>query len=779
MKRLSYGRLLKALLDRRKAVLIVAAALTVLICLGLPYPRIHIELDTMLPEESEITQVIRASQMLFGPTDYIVIGISHEVGAALDAAGAQQLARVQDQLISLPGVRSSDVISLLSTRARVVTAEGGDVQIAHILRDASDWPGATERVRRSSLYRSLLSADGRSTLILFRISEPPEGKRAYLKSLRKQMDAITAPGFRIVIGGQPSVFAELERYSQNIFLVLPFTLLLIGLIHFEAFRSMQGMVFPLVTAVASAGVATAVMTQFGVRLDGFNTTAPIVIVALTAGHAVQMLKRFNEELVAVAAEMPGADWPAINRAAIERAFVAVAPVMVAASLVAAASFASLAIFKTPVIRSFGLYAALGIMAGLAIELLFIPALRLASPARQLPVAEQRHSMWDRIVERLASSSRSSRNRRWTVAISAAALGICGVLAANVKIDNSVEEYFASFTDIRKTERELNQRYAGSSVLYLLFRAKGENALATADVANLLRRIEARLLERPEIGTAVSFADAPAEVACGFEQTYCKPGALDWTTEALRQFLALYESGAGADALDDFVTPTREAALIRVLSKTDSSIFIDRLFKELHAEFDAQLPAGVSMILGGTGATTLALNQKFIEAKLANIAQILGIAALVATVLFRSLLMGLLIAVPLFAATVFAFAVMTVAGIPLNVATVFIAAISVGIGADYAIYFGVRLRDFLRSGDGDVATALAATYRTAGKAALFVASAVAGGYLGLVASIGYNVHLWLGVMVSTAMLASVVASLTLFPALLLMLKPRAVFGQLRS
>eukprot|EP01034_Spumella_vulgaris_P027557 gene27557-34294_t len=49
--------------------------------------RIYIELDTMLPEESEITQTIRASQALFGPTDYIVIGVTNETGLALDARG--------------------------------------------------------------------------------------------------------------------------------------------------------------------------------------------------------------------------------------------------------------------------------------------------------------------------------------------------------------------------------------------------------------------------------------------------------------------------------------------------------------------------------------------------------------------------------------------------------------------------------------------------------------------------------------------------------------------
>jgi len=110
--------------------------------------------------------------------------------------------------------------------------------------------------------------------------------------------------------------------------------------------------------------------------------------------------------------------------------------------------------------------------------------------------------------------------------------------------------------------------------------------------------------------------------------------------------------------------------------------------------------------------------------------------------------------------------------------VFIAAISVGIGADYAIYFGMRLREFLRVPGIGIDAALAQTYATAGKAALFVASAVAGGYLGLVASIGYNVHLWLGVMVAVAMLASVTAALTLFPALLMSLRPTAIFGDSR-
>lgn len=775
-----YARLLEQLLTHHRTVLVAGALLLALAVAGLPALRIYVELDSMLPEDSEITRTIRVARTAFGPTDYVVIGLTHERGSALDADGAALLVRVHEQLAALPGVKKADVVSLASDRVRHVASINGDARIERVLRDAGDWPGALDRARASPISASLLSRDGRSSLLLLRIVEPPEGKRRFIETLRERLEAMMPAGFRVVVGGQPSVFAALERYSQNVFLVLPFTLLLIGLIHFEAFRSLQGLIFPLVTAGASAGVATTVMNLFGLRIDGFNSAAPIVIVALTAGHAVQMLKRFNEALLAaITAAQPQTsdDWLALNRVAIERSFVAIAPVMVAASLVAAASFASLMVFRMPVIRSFGLYAAVGILAGLVIELIFIPALRLAFPARQRPICETRAGMWDRIVAACARCADPARRRR-TVLLGSLLLAACGWLGANVRVDNSVEEYFAYFTGIRKTERELNERYAGSSVFYVLLQGREPDALTSAPAANLMRTIADDLRQQPMIGAVSSYADAAGEVACAFEPDYCKAGPLAWSTAALRQFLALYEAGAGAEALDDYLNPTRDTAVIRVLASTDSSRYVDRLFRDLHARYDAQLPPGISLLLGGTGATTLALNQRFIEMKLANIVQMLGIAAVVASLLFRSIQVGLLVLVPLVASTTFAFAVMTLTGIPLNVATVFIAAVSVGIGADYAIYFGMRLREFLCEPGISIDTAVAQTYATAGKAALFVASAVAGGYLGLVASIGYNVHLWLGVMVAVAMLASVIAALTLFPALLLSLRPKAIFGLAR-
>jgi predicted RND superfamily exporter protein len=94
--------------------------------------------------------------------------------------------------------------------------------------------------------------------------------------------------------------------------------------------------------------------------------------------------------------------------------------------------------------------------------------------------------------------------------------------------------------------------------------------------------------------------------------------------------------------------------------------------------------------------------------------------------------------------------------------------SVGIGADYAIYIISRYREELRK---DAAFALENTLNSAGKACMYVATAVAFGYGVLALSFGFKVHQWLALLIATAMFVSVLAALSLVPALLERYRPK--------
>jgi outer membrane lipoprotein-sorting protein len=134
-------------------------------------------------------------------------------------------------------------------------------------------------------------------------------------------------------------------------------------------------------------------------------------------------------------------------------------------------------------------------------------------------------------------------------------------------------------------------------------------------------------------------------------------------------------------------------------------------------------------------------------------------------------------IPLVMAVAANFGIMGLTGIPLQVATATVSAMAVGIGADYAIYLLYRLREEAQL-TASPALALRRTFASAGKAILFVASAVAGGYAVLMFSWGFLVHFWLGFLICVAMIVSAGAALTVLTSSIMYLKPGFVFGLAR-
>src|SRR4029079_14600869 len=183
----------------------------------------------------------------------------------------------------------------------------------------------------------------------------------------------------IHVGGLPVFVAEGERYSQRMAFLFPLAVLITGLIHYEAFRTVQGLVLPLVTALLAVVWGLGVMRLAGVPMDVFNGTTPILILAVAAGHAVQILKRYYEEYHRL--RETGAFAPReANRAAVVESIARIGPVMLTAGSVAALGFLSLIVFEITTIRTFGVFTGLGILSALVLEMTFIPALRSLLPA---------------------------------------------------------------------------------------------------------------------------------------------------------------------------------------------------------------------------------------------------------------------------------------------------------------------------------------------------------------------------------------------------------------
>ena len=150
-----------------------------------------------------------------------------------------------------------------------------------------------------------------------------------------------------------------------------------------------------------------------------------------------------------------------------------------------------------------------------------------------------------------------------------------------------------------------------------------------------------------------------------------------------------------------------------------------------------------------------------------VAVFLGIMAMFA-LLFRSIPVSLIAITPNFLAAGIVLGSLGLFGIPLDLMTITIAAISVGMGVDNSIHYIHRFRSELAV-DGDYQAAMYRAHSTIGRALIYTAITIIAGF-SLLALSNFMPSIYFGLFTSLAMAAALAGSLTLLPAMLALFKP---------
>lgn len=745
--------------------------------------RVAIDPATIAPQGHPYIQQSRLIDKMFGSKYLILIGITPVKGDIFQPAVLDRVSRITRKLEASDGVVRSTLVSLAARQAKGIkgTADGFEAKplLSGGAVDAAAIAQLKAALAANPVYLdTAVSADRRTAAILVEMKERPDGFRNMVQPVKDIVDAEAGPDVRIHLGGSPVYLDKTEQYAARINFLFPIALLVIGLLHFEAFRTRQGLILPLVTALMAVVWGAGFMGMLRQSFDIFNSPTPILILAVAAGHAVQLLKRYYEEYEAL--RRTGALNPVeANRQAVINSLVGTGPVMIIAGGVAALGFFSLLAFKIAAIRTFGFFTGVGIVSAVLLEMTFIPAVRslLAPPSDTERLTEKRNRIWDRIPEWIATQVIVPANRRRLMLVSGVLTVFFLVGTQGIVIDNAGKNYFSSKLDIQEDDAFLNRQLGGTNSLYIMVDGGAPDSIKQPAVLAAIESTQ-HVAERDAIvGKTVSIVDYIKRMNLAVHGDAPAFGVLPGDTGTVAQYLLLYSMSGEPGDFDSYVDSDYRRAKITILLKTGSNAEVKRLLDGLTAHMTRVFGTSVKISLGGDIVQTIALTDTMVKGKILNIIQIALAIFVISALAFRSLLAGFIVLLPLAMAVLAVFGVMGALGIPLNIPNSLISAMAVGIGADYAIYFLYRLREQIRSGQNRY-VAMRNTFATAGKAALFVATAVAGGYGVLALSLGYNIHLWLSLFIVLAMLVSVMASLTLVPAMVLYLQPRFIFNDAR-
>jgi predicted RND superfamily exporter protein len=770
------------IVTHRGLVAVVILTITAFLMSRLGKLQVDSNPDLWAPQKHPYVVTTNLLDQIFGGRNFTVIGIVPKQGDIYQPNVLGKIKRIQEAIELSPHAVRHNVLSFAARKVKQVKGGADGMEVRPMMEKVPQTPDEIQRFREAVqsmpfYVNALISPDGKAAAVVadFKQDASTPNYIALNEDLHKIVNRERDGSVDLYLGGLPVVGEAADRQFMKMPIYFGIALLIIMLVQFWSFRSFQGMLLPMLTGILSVLWSLGLMGLLGVHLDPLNTTTPILVMAVAAGHAIQILKRYYEEYSRL--QTAGMSAREANRQAVVESMVRVGPVMIVAGSIAVITFFSLVSTGIPMVQHFGVFAGCGVLATMLIEMTVIPAVRsiLPAPKKKQADRERQVGVLDRFLVAVANNLVSGR-APWIVGGGLTILALVGAGVFMLRIDNNFKLYHKPQSELRIHDRVLNNTFGGTNSLQFLIETPETDGIKDPRVLQGMAKLQTFLDGQPDVGKTQSIVDLIKRMNQAMHADKAEYYAVPESRDLVAQYLFLYTLSGDPQDFDSFVDNDFRRATIWTFIKNDSTTNADQIAKRAQAVIDTSFPPGVKVHMGGSLPQLVALNDVIVKDKFRNMAQMSIVVFVLGALILRSFVGGLFVVTPLFAVMLANFGLMGWLRTPLDITAMTTAAMAIGIGADYEIYLLFRFREELAK-SGSVITATRTSMLTSGKAILLVAISIVSGYAVLQTS-DFAFYNQLSNMVTATMVISAFFALFFLRALMMLFKPKFIFGDRR-
>jgi hydrophobe/amphiphile efflux-3 (HAE3) family protein len=649
----------------------------------------------------------------------------------------------------------------------------GDLIPREITADAMD--RIRQRLHDWSFFQDgIYSRDGKSVLVVVRtapnLDQP--NRELLLDAIKAEMDDLFGDGrYPIHMAGYSVVDrAVADNMRQDIVRLFPLVFGVVTLFLFLTFRNLAGVLYPMATILLAVCWCLGAMALFAVPLSVVGTAMPVLLVAVGSAYGIHLVYYFVHRHAGTAH----------RRAAMTDTLDGTGRGVVMAGLTTVAGFASLVFNDIVPLRDFGSFTALGVLFALLVSLILVPSLLMRFGVRAPRRPRSGNPVFDgRLARRAICSIGRFCARHPKKVLLAGAMVLLGSVVglSGIRVEMNNIAFFKKDTAIRQADAFINNHFAGTVDIRVIFSAPEANGVLDPRVLDAMEQLGETIRQRhPEVGKTLSILDLIRKMNQAFyfndPARYRIPAVADLageqTTGALKAHLASYIDKYQRSDTRALIDGDKRQAALMLQVKTASSQVTRRILRSVRELLEGPVgkrldQMGVQVHTTGIGALYVEAERLIVNGQLRSIAVSVVIVLVLVTLIMRSVVYGLLSILPLSVAIIINFGVMGLLDIPLDAATAISACVAIGIGIDYGLHYLNRYRLFREDGHGHEA-AVVHTAETTGGSICINASAVAAGFSVLMLS-AFVPLVNLGFLIALTMLTSSAASLTLLPAVL--------------
>ncbi len=651
-------------------------------------------------------------------------------------------------------IKYIDGISTVTSLTDVLdikNADGG-IEIGKLI-DEYDIPRTKQKldslktyIFSKDMYGSIVSEDGTSTLVMFTLLDNAD-KQAVAKEIKEKIIKLNLPE-KISFGGMPMMMNEISSLMMlDLRNLIPITFIIIMLILLLSFMSARGVILPLLTASISIVWVLGIMQILGYKLNLVSTNIPVILLAVGSAYTIHVINRINETKEKNR-----------KKALISAVAYITIPVFLSGITTVFGFMSFIFGAYLTMIRDFGMFTSIGVAFALLISVVFIPALISAFSMFKTPKSiHKRHKSEDTFIGKMLLTPFSNlivkHPKYITVAwIALMAISIWGIF--NIKTSVNYAEYLPKDNPTRVTEDIMQKKFGGSLPVFVVF--KGD--MQSPEVLKKMIETENYMKQYPDISTTQSVADLIEQMNDVMGEGKKIPDEQD----KIEQLWFLLD---GQDIMPQFVADDLDEGIIQSMFASVSTEDAEKFVKYMNKYIKTNSTDDCQITLTGIPSVYIKLNSSLIRSQFSSLSIAILLVILIVALILRSFSKGIYAAVPIIATIIILFGFMGATGIALNIATVLVASVVLGMGVDYSIHI---ITHFSHKFDEvkNINEAIKDSIMISGKAIIINVVSVASGFLVLMFSHIIPIQNF-GLLVALSMIGAGVGALTLLPVILIL------------
>ena len=581
---------------------------------------------------------------------------------------------------------------------------------------------------------------------------------------------------KIHLGGIPMIADDMMSYIKSDIVVFGIgVFIFIILTLWFIFRNLKWVVMPLLGCATSVIIMIGLLGLLGWKVTVISSNFIALMLILNMAMNIHVTVRFLQ----LKKEFPELTK---DEAVLQASKKMMLPILYTV-LTTICAFLSLVFSGIKPIIDFGWMMTLGLLISLLVTFLLLPSLiNLISSENEIGLKDTEKSL---ITAALGSFTKKNRIIIFGSSLLIIILSIIGIL--KLEVENSFINYFDKETEIYKGMKKIDDDLGGTTPLNIIlkFPTKLEKTKAkddefdeweeeneneedkakywfTRDKMDKIIQVHDYLDSLPEIGKVLSFGSIlrvaedlnnkelqSLEIAVLYSKI---PEAIK--TEIVSPYISVEKDEARISVrIKDSLENLRRNELINKINS--------ELSTELGLEKDEYKLSGVLILFNN-------LLQSLFKSQILTLGIVILGIFLMFFILFRNLIISLIGIVPNFIAAFFILGIIGLMGIPLDMMTITIAAITIGIAVDNSIHYIYRFKEEFKK-INDYNETLDRCHSTVGIAILNTSITIVFGFSILVLS-NFIPTIYFGIFTGLAMLMAMISVLTLLPKLILTFKP---------